>query len=55
MGLAGHPNPTDATGSNLNGVACPSSTDCEAVGDYTNSSSQPTLVEAWSPPLTTAP
>ncbi len=53
--LQATPNPTDATGSNLNGVACPSSTDCEAVGDYTNSSSQPTLVEAWSPPLTTAP
>jgi hypothetical protein len=42
------PNPSGATDSSLDGVACPSSTDCEAVGDYTNSSGmQVTLAEGW--------
>ena len=42
------PNPSGATDSSLDGVACLSSTDCEAVGDYTNSSGmQVTLAEGW--------
>lgn len=47
--LQATPNPVGALASSLNGAACPSSTVCEAVGDYDNSSGiQVTLVEAWS-------
>jgi hypothetical protein len=43
------PNPTGAIFSELNAVACLSATNCEAVGDYQNSSGVTlTLAERWS-------
>ncbi len=46
--LQATPNPTSAASSNLDGVACPSSTVCEAVGYYANSSGEGgTLAERW--------
>ncbi|HEV3319541.1 MAG TPA: hypothetical protein VG053_07415 [Solirubrobacteraceae bacterium] len=42
------PNPRGATESHLDGVSCPSSTACTAVGDYKNSSGTlVTLAEHW--------
>jgi hypothetical protein len=42
------PNPTGATGSQLHGVSCSSSTLCTTVGSYTNSSkAEKTLAERW--------
>ena len=43
------PNPAGATSSQLLAVACLSATNCEAVGNYTNSSGGTvTLAERWS-------
>ena len=42
------PNPSVATDSQLNGVSCPSTTSCTAVGFYTSGSgSEMTLAERW--------
>jgi|SRR5665213_1027371 len=41
------PNPSGATGSNLNAVSCSSATACTAVGYYYSSSGQVTLAERW--------
>ena len=41
------PNPSGATGSQLNGVACPSTTQCTAVGYYFTNSSCVPLAERW--------
>jgi hypothetical protein len=39
--------PAGSTGSNLGGVSCLSASDCVAVGEYSNSSGDLTLAEAW--------
>lgn len=42
------PNPTDRLSANLKAVACPTATDCIAVGGYTNSADvQESFVERW--------
>jgi hypothetical protein len=41
------PNPSGATSTVLNGVACPSASKCEAVGDSESSSTTVTLAEVW--------
>src|SRR5207244_1717372 len=41
------PNPTNATFSVLNGVSCPTTTSCDAVGSYFDGSTNNTLVEHW--------
>ena len=43
------PNPAESTtyGTQLDGVSCTSSTDCEAVGNYYNGSADQTLIESW--------
>jgi hypothetical protein len=46
--LVTSPNPAGATNSFLNGVSCPTTTSCFAVGSYVTASSfQKTLVERW--------
>src|SRR6202050_2727059 len=41
------PNPTGATGSEMEAISCTSSTACTAVGHYTTSSISSTLAERW--------
>jgi hypothetical protein len=42
------PNPHGKTDVRLSGIACPTSLSCDAVGDYSTSSWDRTLVERWS-------
>jgi hypothetical protein len=41
------PNPSGATGSQLNGVSCRSASSCAAVGQFTSGGTTQTLAEAW--------
>ena len=41
------PNPSGSTGTELRGIACPSTTRCFAAGNYTTGSGGNTLVEQW--------
>ncbi len=45
--IAATPDPTDATNSNLSGVACAGNTNCKAVGTYHVNASDRTLIESF--------
>jgi hypothetical protein len=45
--IVASPNPAGAIDSSLQSVACSSATSCTAVGNFSNASGSPTLVESW--------